>query len=85
MKIRREMFPYVSPIAQKEPNNFLLCPETVCLSSGAMQILNPVVSVVKSPGLRTLLPTGTAAEKYPISNGVSSHSQVPHAWEFRLS
>lgn len=65
------MFPYVSPIAQKEPKNFSLCPETVYLSSGAMQILKSVASVAKSTRSQdSVLPTGTAAEKYPFFNGV---------------
>lgn len=80
------MFLYVSPVAQKEPKNFPLCPETVYLSSGAMQIPKPVVSVVKSTRSQdSLLPTGTAAEKYPSVNGaVITYQSLTHL-EFKLS
>lgn len=72
MKGRREMFFHVSPIAQKEPKNFPLCPETVYLSRGAMQILKRVLSAVTSTRSQdSLSPTGTAAEKNPFFNGAA--------------
>lgn len=65
------MFVCVSPIAEKEPKNFHLCPITVYLSSGAMQTPKPVVTVVKSTRFQnSILPTGTRAEKHPSFNGV---------------
>lgn len=64
------MFLCVSPIAEKEPKNFPSYPVTVYLSSGAMQILKPVVSVVKSTRFQdSILPTGTAAESIPLLMG----------------
>lgn len=71
MKTRREMFLCVSPIAEKEPKNFPSCPVTVYLSSGAMQALKPVVTVVKSTRFQdSILPIETRAEKHPSFNGV---------------
>lgn len=72
MKVRREMFPHISPISQKEPEKkFPLCPETVYLSSGAMQILKSVASKVKlTQSQGSVLPTGTAASKHPFFNGL---------------
>lgn len=72
------MFLYVSPIAQKEPKNFPLCPEMPQWWS--VQILQAVVRVVKSARSQdSIFPTGTAAEKHPSFNG-----GAPHTWEFTL-